>query len=221
MKRFTKIGLSTLGFGALAFGLSTVPNHPAHAGAGAPVTVLNTPLPVQGTVNAAQSGSWNVNIANMPTINLAEGSSVRDADNPARNVVSFANSGLPSCTLDNDCAVTLGQVPSGKRLVVEYLAATACIPVGQTVQVGISSSDTNNQINDNVTGIVFLPMSQPAVAGESGFICDGNGTTSVGQAVRFYVEPGKYVIGFGQRNKGDIGNGGVAFYLSGYLVDVQ
>ncbi len=58
-----------LGIVAIALGLFST--HPAGAAGSAPVMVTNTPLPVQGTVGAAQSGAWNVGINGTPNVNVA------------------------------------------------------------------------------------------------------------------------------------------------------
>ena len=53
MKQSSKIILVVTGFALLAFVLSSVPNHPVSAAAGpAPVTVVNTPLPVTTPTNS-------------------------------------------------------------------------------------------------------------------------------------------------------------------------
>ncbi len=50
MKQFSKLMLIALSFGILTLVLSLVPSKPVGAAGSAPVTVTNTPLPVQGTV---------------------------------------------------------------------------------------------------------------------------------------------------------------------------
>ena len=82
MKHFAQLAILTLGLGLFAAVLSSLPNHPAAAAPGdppsLPVKVTNTPLPVQGSVNAAvsgtvgatQSGPWNVGINGTPNVNV-------------------------------------------------------------------------------------------------------------------------------------------------------
>lgn len=137
-------------------GLSSMPallfTHRAEASGSAPVTVVNTPLPVQGTVNAKQSGAWNVgvsgtvSVASMPNVNLAGGSTVavsnsldgngnpsslliRDSDNPALHVY------LGTCATQQQAALSVGctttPVPSGKTLVVEEVDVFLAVPTGQ------------------------------------------------------------------------------------------
>src|SRR5258708_22535797 len=51
-------------------GSMTGGSHSVKADAPHAVFITNTPLPVQGTVAAAQSGPWNVGIAGTPTVNV-------------------------------------------------------------------------------------------------------------------------------------------------------
>ncbi len=62
MKQFSKLMLIALSFGIVTLALSLVPSKPVGAAGSAPVMVTNTPLPVQGTVGAAQSGPWSVGV---------------------------------------------------------------------------------------------------------------------------------------------------------------
>ena len=60
------------GLGMVALAALSIPSHESAQAAGAaPVNVTNTPLPVQGTVSAAQSGAWNVGINGTPSVNVA------------------------------------------------------------------------------------------------------------------------------------------------------
>ncbi len=71
MKQFSKLMLIALSFGIVTLALSVVPSKPVGAAGSAPVMVTNTPLPIQGTVNTAQSGTWNVGINGTPNVNIA------------------------------------------------------------------------------------------------------------------------------------------------------
>jgi hypothetical protein len=103
MKHFGKLMLLTLGLGLFAVVLSSLPSHPTAAAAGPAVTVLNTPLPVQGTVaaqqsgvwnvNAAQSGAWSVGINNTPGVNA----NITNGSIPVTGTVAVSS--LPSVTL--------------------------------------------------------------------------------------------------------------------------
>jgi hypothetical protein len=133
MKQFGKIMLIGLGFGILAVVLSTIPLAPVSGAPGpAPVIVTNTPLPVQGIVNAAQSGTWGVNAAQSGAWNVgitgntsANPLFVRDADNPAKQ------------PFNSQCGVNLGNglcdfaaVPAGKELVVEMFSVLVLMNIG-------------------------------------------------------------------------------------------
>jgi len=92
-----------------ALAVVTIPQpRPLQAAGGAPVTVLNTPLPVQGTVNAAQSGTWNVGVSggvsvvNEPKVQLGNGATV--------NVVNSKSGGksIPIVTSEFDDPETFG-----------------------------------------------------------------------------------------------------------------
>src|SRR5579863_3384134 len=93
MKLAGRLLFVTLALGIFGLALSLIGHENAHAvgsfppPAPTPVSVSNTPLPVnanvtntvlpvQGTVNAAQSGSWNVGINGTPTVQLAAGATV-------------------------------------------------------------------------------------------------------------------------------------------------
>ena len=140
MKEFTqhprRIGLFAL---VLALAAATIPlSKPTQAQQGsAPVTVVNTPLPVSlvgtgsiaGTVNAAQSGAWNVGVTTLPAVQLAAGTTVgitgglsntaaapifvRDVDEPGRNAYFAA-----VCqSTETPCGGVT--VPAGYRYVIE------------------------------------------------------------------------------------------------------
>ena len=66
MKKFAKIMLIALGFGlvTLVLGFLTSNPRPAHAAPVAHVIVTNTPLPIQGSVNANVTGT--VSVSNFP-----------------------------------------------------------------------------------------------------------------------------------------------------------
>src|SRR5215469_9573002 len=70
MKRFARAFCVTLGLVILASAVSLVPQKNAKGAGAAPVAVVNTPLPVTGTIAAQQSGNWNVGIAGTPTVGV-------------------------------------------------------------------------------------------------------------------------------------------------------
>jgi hypothetical protein len=159
------------------------------------VNVVNTP-----TVNAQQSGAWNVDIAGTPSVLVAnfpatttvgiDGSAntvkidttnplpVRDVDNPGRHPIAA------SCTINNNqgfpCFVTT--VPPGKRLVIEM------------VQLQLAASGLELTVVTNNTTITYQ-FFEPS------------------QLVRVYADPLSTVQVAG-------GQAGTRAAISGYLVDL-
>ncbi len=101
MKQFSKVILIAVGFGILTLALSLVPSKPAGAVGSAPVTVTNTPLPVQGTVGAAQSGPWNVGVTGSVNATQSGPWSVGINGTPSVNVAS-----LPAVQFSGTVATT-------------------------------------------------------------------------------------------------------------------
>lgn len=120
------------------------------------VKIINTadepvPTAAQGTTNIAGtvgiSGTPNVNVANMPTVALAPGSSilvdnnsmnaipVRDVDNPARQ--AFQKSFNHPVPAQASGVFQNFTVPVGKRLVIEHVSAQVDGQSGgMTLQIG-------------------------------------------------------------------------------------
>lgn len=127
MKKLGKILLIALGFGlvTLTIGFLTNPPTPVQ-GAPAParVTVVNTPLPVQGSVNAnitnatvpvsgninaSQNGAWTVGVSNFPATQTVSFNSAQP--------VSFANAATsPVFTQDVD---NNGRIPFQAEFVLD------------------------------------------------------------------------------------------------------
>jgi hypothetical protein len=138
----------------LAFGISLLTTTPAPAAPpppptpAIPVSVVNTPLPVQGSVNANVSGS--VSVSNSPTVTLSSGSSVSinssefnpifvDPDASAANnphgggtPAQGGSSLSPYQGGENNCT-NFQTIPPGYRLVVESISLSAQVPAGTTV----------------------------------------------------------------------------------------
>lgn len=142
MKRFSRALIGIFGLVVIGSVMSLTPQKSAKgAGGSAPVNIVNTPLPVQGTVAATQTGTWNVGITGTPsvnigtpTVNLGTGNSatnpilVRDLDNAARIAkVMETDLSVPHGTTN---AVTTFSVPSGKVFVVETIFVRATVPTG-------------------------------------------------------------------------------------------
>ena len=213
--------------------LTDPPKSGAAASAGAPVTVLNTPLPISptgtqtvaGTVSITGtpgvnvmntpsvmvSGTPNVNVSNMPTVGIDPLNStvklLRDPENPARQPVNH----LDGCSLnpgDFTCsAFSPYIVPAGKELVIESASASVRLPTTQKV------ADIHLATTAGGTGTIkYLAPSYQADDGTFAHFL-------ASQQMRFYADPSTTVIMECDRNTG-AGTGGCAVGFSGYLVDV-
>jgi len=165
---------------------------PGPAAGSAPVTVVNTPLPISltgtgnisGNVNAAQSGAWNVGVTSLPPVQLAPGTTVgisggsglifaRDVDEPARNayVTRLCVSTESTCT-----GVT---VPFGTRYVIEQVS-------GQC-NVGSESSLYGFRLTARLNGVDNVYHFRDDIS------AGGGGDTTTGfffQETRIYVDGG-------------------------------
>jgi hypothetical protein len=209
---------------ALVFAAATIPmSKPTQAQGSAPVTVVNTPLPVSlvgtgtisGSVNAAQSGVWNVGVTSLPAVQLAAGTTVgitgglsntaasplfvRDVDEPGRNAYAvFVCQGTESpCE-----GVT---VPAGKRYVIEQVAGEC--------QVGTGSTIYGFRLHASLNGVENVYPVRNNISADS-----GGGQTTTG----FFFQPARiYADGGTQLSVAFAGLGASAFCgvnLSGHLV---
>lgn len=172
----------------------------ASSGSGsAPVTVQNTPLPITmgnealtigGTVNAAQAGTWNVGLSGTASVQFSP--------------EEFFQRGRGTGFLVGDIvAGDTISVPSGKRLVIEYITARIRVPTGQSVRLTLTL-DTSSPSS--------IHYYFPAVAEGSFFGQDSFGVT---EHLRLYAE--EEVTLFAERS-GSIGIGNFEFAISGYLI---
>jgi hypothetical protein len=134
----------------------------------APVTVVNTPLPValQGTgtitgqVSAAQSGPWSVGVTSLPAVQLAPGATVSLAggslalDDPAKEAyaVTLCASEYTDGCFSTPSAVTL---PVGKRFIIEYTSGHCYVRNtgihGWTLKARLNGQDFFYQISDKIS----------------------------------------------------------------------
>src|SRR6266702_514884 len=218
MKRFSKLMLIALSFGISAVALSLVPGKPAGAAGSAPVTVTNTPLPVQGAVSATQSGTWNVGISGTPNVNVsslpavqfngaqpvafsnAEANPVftRDADNPGRHsYVGRFTCRIPSGQAFCDAAL-LPAPPAGKVLIIETIAVEAAVPSGNRPTIQLLA--------------MYLPM-------EFAFTYLNGNDQFVGlHAVRMYISSGAGVS-FEFQNTSGASSGSASGTVFGYVLE--
>jgi len=133
----------------------------------APVTVMNTPLPValQGTgsitgnVNAAQSGPWSVGVTTLPAVQLAAGTTVAinggsvAFDDPARQayVVELC------AAYDDECSPGASEttLPVGTRFVIEQ-ASGYCKVInlaidGWEVKARLNGQNHSYEIRDKIS----------------------------------------------------------------------
>jgi hypothetical protein len=215
---------------AVALAATTIPlskSTQAQAGS-APVTVVNTPLPVSltgtgkiaGDVNAAQRGEWNVGVTSLPAVQLAPGASVginggftntattpifvRDVDEPSRNayVVYLCQS------TESPCGGAT--VPVGTRYVIEQISGECNVGSGSSLYgwkltARLNDVDNAYHIRENI--------SAP----------DGSGETTRGfffQETRIYADGGvanglsAQLVDVGGEHK----SAACSIYLSGHLV---
>jgi hypothetical protein len=214
MQVFIRTLALTFALGIVAIALGLFSTHPAGAAGSAPVMVTNTPLPVQCTVSAAQSGAWNVGITG-GTVNVANSASspvfARDVDNAARQpfqknlCIPLSGTFLPFCAGIPDRFA----VPDGRRLVIEQVAGD-CVQQSGTQVVEISF---RTQVGSDLVPYPFPLQPPPTFSAPSGLY-----VTSLNHLTRIYADPGTTV---------DIPRaqliGGVEAYcvlgVSGYLVN--
>jgi len=105
-----------------------------------PVAVTNTPLPVQGNVNANVSGTVGVSslpaveLSGTPTVNLNTTPTAPlyvDADRPARNSFSASCATQSYDPASGQASCTIFTIPAGREVVIESVACTAEVAAGQ------------------------------------------------------------------------------------------
>jgi len=200
MKQFSRLMLIALSFGIVTLALSLVPSKPVGAAGSAPVMVTNTPLPIQGTVNAVQSSAWNVGISGTPSVNVAGLPAVqfngtqpvtfsnaeanpiftRDVDSAVRHpIVRFVCSDVGTPGSNCGSSPNFFTVPSGARLVIEQVDGT-CTQYSGT----------------NVTGVGIKIQADTPISGPEHSVplpFHGNSSDALilnfSQLTRIYAEP--------------------------------
>jgi hypothetical protein len=181
--------------------IALVRPEPARGAGTAPVTVMNTPLPVQlagsvtGIVQAVQSGSWTVGL------NPDTALWTRDLDNPARQPFHFTGSFT---------------VPEGKTYVVEHYS-------GECTGVDAVASLTSVRLIVVYDGIAARDYAVPHLLDSNGSlngravnIWAGSGNT------RLYAPGGAYIevaTGINYNASGG-GRGSCTTEATGYVIDV-
>lgn len=123
MKQVGKVALVTLGFVVLIAVLGSITSGPVGAQGGGPpggldVTVVNTPL----SVNAQQSGTWNVGINGTPTVAMPTHLGARPSDLVTLECIGGA--GGDQCAEirrifpDGTEGVSAFTIPNGESLII-------------------------------------------------------------------------------------------------------
>ena len=186
-----------------------------------PVRIVNTPLPVEGSVFLAGTPTVNVatmpgvSITSLPAVNLRSGATVaidpattvNTVDVSARNIVRLvASSHTSPYNVSLDATLVFGSggtyyVPSGKRLVINSISGRYAVAAGNigtievTTDMGFSVYPESSKVLTSATQDVFIFNS----------------------AAPFYVDAGRHVrVGF---TGGNSTNLFVDVNLQGYLVD--
>ena len=178
--------------------------------------MVNTPLPVQGTLGvnnfpANQPVSGTVNVGNFPSVQPVSFSNtatsplhIRDVDNPAH--LPFAK--ISGCTVaagNNGCDVNFS-VPSSMELVIETVSVNALLNSGE---------QGNIHILVKTNGVPLGPFNVPLTLELHTSSGDVYGTT---QPLRLYADPGTTVGIIGLVNDFTGGASFDALAVSGYLV---
>jgi hypothetical protein len=158
------------------------------------VNVLNTPLPVQGTVGATQSGTWNVGVRNTTDINgVPVPLTVRDGQSFQFNALAQFADG------DTQIVVNLGTVPNGREYIVDFVSAEANFPSGERVFLNFFDGQGQSFFAPTLVGTDatndILVLSQPA-------------------RLSLISTPGITVTRF----SGNSGSGFVALHVSGHIL---
>jgi hypothetical protein len=171
------------------------------------------PLPVSGSVSAAQSGAWNVGLVGTPSVSLAGTPTVnvqnaaampvffRNVDDPGR--IPYQSINFINCT-GQDCNFAFPPVPAGHRLVVTHVSGDVQV----TTVPNVIAFSVGRQDGATITGFMLPP---PYELGVNAF----------DHAVLFYVDGGQFysftvlldssstfLSGFGE-----------TFVATGYLLD--
>jgi hypothetical protein len=163
----THLGVAAVCVAVILLLALTIPQSATLTSGTAPVTVVNTPLPVtlQGTgtitgdVNATQSGSWNVGVTSLPAVQLAAGTTVGinggslALDDPAKTAYA-----VTLCATDtDDCAVnpSTATLPVGTRFVIEVASGDCFVRNegihGWTLGARLNGVDHEYQISDKIS----------------------------------------------------------------------
>jgi hypothetical protein len=162
------------------------------------VNVTNASIPVTGSVNASQSGTWNVGITGTPSVSISGPVSVIPA---------------PVAPVQTDIASDCYLVPANQRLVIEFVSAILNAPSDDARFVFlISTSLANHSVGHTV------PVQKTTIV-NSGGTAQANVYTGA-LPLRAYADGGTSVCpAFDFIENGPIFEERVV--ISGYLVPLQ
>jgi len=204
---------NTAGFSVLIIGLLIGGSQVANtAPSDKDVQVVNTtaqpvPTAAQGTTtiagnvgvtgSVAVTNTVGVNVLNAPTVHV-----VSPAVQPFQQFRVFSQNGT---NVDN---VLFGTVPSGKRLVIEYIAFSGQVPAGTHVE----TMDINTIAGGNGAQYLLPITQQPdAVNGDAIFNSAG--------MVKIYADPGTSITSTVRRSTAT-GTATYGMSISGHLEDL-
>jgi hypothetical protein len=184
------VSIAAISFASPSFAQAPDPR----PGPSTPVTVVNTPLPVTGTIS----------IGNLPVPLEVTGTvQVSGTEEPWR----FRG----ACTTAGVCGAGDYTVPTGKRLVIEYVSLAASGQPTGDLAVGLINIRTPSVFT--LLAAYQIPPSAIVV----------NGRSASSQVVRLYVNTGELVNLNGAKLSGSLGPGGEITYnfeLTGHLIAV-
>ncbi len=192
MKKLTKVLLIGLCCGLLTVVLSFLTSTQAPALGTAPVTVVNTPLPVQGNVTSSVTGSVSVNnfpstqpmsFNNSTTMPLL----VRNIENPALQPFAFSLCApinpagpCPSASFTIPSTTSTGQPVA--RFVLEYVSGGCNLETGSV----FNSIVVSTSLNGREGAYQFIPIVAGSEAGPEAPIV----VYSIAQQLRGYADGG-------------------------------
>lgn len=217
MNKFRSHLLATAALVTLAVIGSVMSSHRADAQGGPGVTIVSPlPLPVTGTVNASQSGAWNVGLQGTPNVNVANVPSVLVGNSNTNavwirdvNEARQPTQGGGSMTIDSGKiseSASIYSVPAGKVLVIEHFSAECSMPAA-----GVAMMARIFTIAGGIAKSHGLPLSPPSIAPIT--------FTSVGSPVRLYADPST-TVGAAVFRTHEAGAAGCDVSISGHLVDL-
>jgi hypothetical protein len=233
MKQLVKLLGIGLGTGMVAVALSFFPWQRAAAVVSTSVLVTNgsgqavpVAYPTTPTVNAAQSGPWNVGLAGAPSVTVANSPSVTVSGTPSVNVantVSVSEGGQPVMAslcgaLGTSCPTpTSYSVPNGEILIVEYASGTCLLSAGLDGSAMVNGVALLNRFGGTDFGPGVVPFMQAQTVG-TGQGITGTSLFSFAQQTKIYADPLSNVSAavIGEANNG--GSASCNLTISGRLV---